>query len=116
MGRLWHHRSVIVLLRIVLRMLAEVAGLTALSVRPRRVIEAENLVLRRQFARFRERGMKPRHIDAPTRASLAWLSRWRDWRSCLVVVRPETVVRWHRAVPSSSSDRRTRRPIPRSSG
>jgi len=25
------------------------------------------------------------------------LSRLCDWRSCLIVVRPETVVRWHRA-------------------
>ena len=41
--------------------------------------------------------MKPRRIDAATRVSLAWLSRWCDWRSSLIVVRPETVIRWHRA-------------------
>ena len=41
--------------------------------------------------------MKPRRIDAATRLSLALLSRLCDWRSCLMVVRPETVVRWHRA-------------------
>ena len=41
--------------------------------------------------------MKPRRIDATTRASLALLSQLCDWRSCLVVVRPETVLRWHRA-------------------
>ncbi len=41
--------------------------------------------------------MKPRRIDAATRVSLALLSRLCDWRSCLMVVRPETVVRWHRA-------------------
>ena len=80
----------IVLLRIVLRLLADLVGLIALSVRPRRAIEAEKLVLR-QLALFKERGMKPR------RASRALLSRWCDWRSCLVVVRPETVLRWHRA-------------------
>jgi transposase InsO family protein len=87
---------VIVLLRIVRGLLADLARLTALSVRPRRAIEAENLVLRRQLALFKERGMKPRRIDAATRASLALLSRFCDWRSCLVVVRPETVLRWHR--------------------
>jgi hypothetical protein len=64
---------VIVLLRIVLRLLADLAGLIALSVRPRRGIEAENLVLRRQLALFKERGMKRRRIDAATRASLALL-------------------------------------------
>jgi putative transposase len=84
---------VIVLLRVVLRLLADLAGLIALSVRPRRAIEAENLVLRRQLALFKERGMKPRRVDAATRASLALLSQLCDWRSCLVVVRPETVLR-----------------------
>jgi len=88
---------VIALLRIVLRLLADRAGLIALSVRPRRAIEAEHLVLRRQLALFKERGTKPRRIDAATRASLALLSQFCDWRSCLVIVRPETVLRWHRA-------------------
>ena len=37
--------------------------------------------------------MKPRRIDAATRVSLAWLSRWCDWRSSLIVVR---LVLWHR--------------------
>ena len=41
--------------------------------------------------------MKPRRVDAATRLSLAWLSRLCDWRSCVIVVGPETVVRWHRA-------------------
>ena len=82
--------------RIVLRLLADAVGLAILSVRPRRSLEVENLVLRRQLALFKERGMKPRRIDAATRASLAFLSQLCDWRSCLVVVRPETVVRWHR--------------------
>src|SRR2546422_3646209 len=81
----------------VLRLIADLIGLLALTVRPRRSIEAENLVLRRQLALFKERGVKPRRIDAATRISLAWLSRLCDWRSCLIVVQPETVVRWHRA-------------------
>jgi putative transposase len=88
---------VIAYARIVLRLLADAVGLAVLSIRSRRSLEAENLVLRRQLALFKERGMKPRRIDAATRASLALLSRLCDWRSCLIVVRPETVVRWHRA-------------------
>ena len=51
----------------------------------------------RQLALYKERGVRPRRIDAATRVSLAWISRWCDWRSCLVIVRPETVIRWHRA-------------------
>ena len=46
---------------------------------------------------YRERGVKPRRVDAPTRVTLAFLSRWFDWRAALVVVRPETLIRWHRA-------------------
>ena len=87
----------IAIARIVLGLLADLVGLVVLTMRPRRSVEAENLVLRRQLALFMERGVKPRRIDAVTRISLAWLTRLCDWRSCLIVVRPETVVRWHRA-------------------
>ena len=80
-----------------LRVVADLIGLLVLTLRQRRSIEAENLVLRRQLALFKERGLKPRRVDAATRLSLACLSRLCDWRSCVIVVRPETVVRWHRA-------------------
>jgi putative transposase len=93
----WHDVGVLALTRMVLRLVADLIGLLVLAVRPRRSIEAENLVLRRQLALFKEREAKPRRIDAATRLSLAWLSRLCDWRSCVIVVRPETVVRWHRA-------------------
>jgi hypothetical protein len=79
---------VIVLARIVLGLLADLAGLVVLAVRPRRSVEAENLFLRRQLALYRERGVKPRRVDAATRVSLAFLSRLFDWRDALVVVRP----------------------------
>ena len=81
----------------VLRLLGDLISLLVLTARSRRSIEAENLVLRRQLALFKERGVKPRRIDAATRLSLAWLSRLCDWRSCVIVVRPKTIVRWHRA-------------------
>jgi putative transposase len=88
---------VIVFVRIILRLLADLVGLVALSVRPRRSVEPENLFLRRELALYRERGIKPRRVDAATRVSLAFLSRLFDWRDGLVVVRPETLIRWHRA-------------------
>jgi putative transposase len=88
---------VIVFAKIILRLLADLMGLAMLGIRPRQSLEAENLFLHRELALFRERGMKPRRIDAATRVSLAFLSGLFDWRSALVVVRPETVIRWHRA-------------------
>jgi len=87
----------IAFLQMVIRLLADLVGLIALSVRPRRSIEAENLFLRRELALFKERGIRPRGVDAATRVSLAFLSRLFDWRDALVVVRPETMVRWQRA-------------------
>ena len=89
--------SVIAFLQIIVRLLADLIGLIALSVRPRRSIEAQNLFLRRELALFKERGIRPRRVDAATRLSLAFLSRLFDWRDALVVVRPETMIRWHRA-------------------
>lgn len=87
----------IAIARILLRLLADAVSLAILSIRPRRSLEAENLVLGRQLGLFKERGVKFRRIDAATRVSLTLLARRCDWRTCLMVVRPETVVRWHRA-------------------
>jgi transposase InsO family protein len=89
--------GVIALARMVLGVLADLVRLLMLGVRRRQAVEAENLLLRRQLALFKERGVKPRRVDAAPRLSLAWFSRLCDWRSCVIVVRPETVVRWHRA-------------------
>jgi transposase InsO family protein len=94
---MWHHKSVIALFQIVLLLLTDLIALTALAFRQRRATAAEILVLRRQIALYTERGIKPRRIDPVTRISLALLSRFCNWRDALVVVRPETMLRWHRA-------------------
>jgi putative transposase len=104
---------VIVLARIVLRLLADALGLVVLSFRRRRSVEAENLFLRRELALYQERGVKPRRVDAATRVSLALLTRLFDWRDALVVVRPETLIRWPEQAGAcsgaSSRDRDDRR-------
>jgi putative transposase len=48
-------------------------------------------------ALYVERGVKPRRIDLITRIALTILSGFFDWRHALVVVRPQKLVRWHRA-------------------
>jgi putative transposase len=85
------------LINILVQLLADVARFVVLQFRPTRVVEAENLFLRRQLALFKERGVKPRRVDAATRLSLAVLSRLFDWRNALVVVQPKTIIRWQRA-------------------
>ena len=68
-----------------------------LTLRSTRTIQAENLFLRRQLALYIERGIKPRRIDPVTRVRLTLLSKLFDWRDALVVVRPETLLGWHRS-------------------
>jgi hypothetical protein len=65
--------------------------------RPASGIRAENLVLRKQLAVYIERGIKPRRLDQAGRVSLAVLSRLFSWRDAIVIVRPSTVIRWHRS-------------------
>lgn len=67
-----------------------------LALRSTSALEAENLFLRRQLALYIERGAKPRRVDSATRIALTILSRFFDWREALVVMRPETLLRWHR--------------------
>jgi hypothetical protein len=67
-----------------------------ISKRSRQMLAAENLFLRKQLALFKEREVKPRRADDATRAALVWLSRSFNWRGALVVVKPATLIRWHR--------------------
>ena len=57
---------------------------------------AENLFLRKQLALYTERQVKPRRPDHPTRIALVVLSQVIDWHTLLTVVKPDTLVRWHR--------------------
>jgi putative transposase len=82
---------------ILVQLAADAVRWCGLVLRSPRSIEAENLFLRRQLALYKERGVKPRRMDPATRITLALLSRYFDWRDALVVVRPETLIRWHRA-------------------
>jgi putative transposase len=85
------------LLLILVQLAGDAVSWCGLVLRSQRSIEAENLFLRRQLALYVERGVKPRRIDSVTRVALAFLSRFFHWRDALVVVRPETMIRWHRA-------------------
>ncbi len=58
----WRDVRVIVLARIVLRLAADLIGLAALTIRPWRSAKAENLLLRRQLALYKERGVTLRSL------------------------------------------------------
>src|SRR5437667_5353639 len=59
-------------------------------------LAAENLFLRKQLAFYIERQVKPRRLDDAARIALVVLARLIDWRELLTVVRPDTLVQWHR--------------------
>src|SRR6059036_1428934 len=66
------------------------------AVRTRRELALENLALRQQLAVWKACQPRPQ-LTAMDRIFWVVLSRlWKNWRSALHLVRPETVVRWHR--------------------
>jgi len=66
--------------------------------RSRATLELENLALRHQIGVLQQFARKCPKLTSGDRLFWVWLSRlWRDWRSVLVIVKPETVVAWHRA-------------------
>src|SRR5688572_28102402 len=82
--------------RTALLLVRDLLQLVALACASHKRLAAENLFLRKQLAFYVERKVKPRRLNDATRLALTLLARWIDWRQLLVVVRPETLVRWHR--------------------
>ena len=70
--------------------------LLRLVTKSRSALMAENLFLRKQLAMFQERNVRPRRAQDSARWLMACLSRLFDWRDALVVVKPDTLIRWHR--------------------
>jgi len=59
-------------------------------------LATENLALRQQLAVFERTAKRPR-LRRGDRIFWSWLSRaWPGWRSAVIIVKPETVIRWHR--------------------
>ena len=71
---------------------------TVLSVfRSRAALQVENVALRHQIGVLRRSAKKRLKLTMADRVFWAWLSgAWADWRSALVIVKPETVMAWHR--------------------
>ena len=71
--------------------------LCAAALRSQTALAAENLLLRKQLALFREREKKAVATTAGDRFVFSRLTRFFDWRSALVIVKPDTLIGWHRA-------------------
>jgi len=65
--------------------------------RSRAALQIEILALRHQLGVLHRSARKRPRLSPADRMLWAWLSRvWSDWRSALVIVKPETVIAWHR--------------------
>jgi transposase InsO family protein len=65
--------------------------------RSRAALVLENLALRHQIGVLQRSARKRPKLTSGDRLLWICLSRlWRDWRSALAIVKPETVVAWHR--------------------
>jgi putative transposase len=74
------------------------AQFPACGLRTQAALQAEILALRHQLIVLQRTQKKKRLIlHAADRLLWVWLSRlWLDWRSALVIVKPATVIAWHR--------------------
>ena len=80
----------------IIKLLGDLATFLWLVLRPQGALAAENLFLRKQLAMYQERKVNPRRPDTSIRIALVLLSRLFNWRNALVVVQPQTLIRWHR--------------------
>jgi putative transposase len=79
------------------RLLRLLCGLCRRCFCSRRDLLLENLALRQQLAIFKQRKQRPKLIWVDKLFWVALKRIWSEWKNCLVLVTPETVVRWHRA-------------------
>jgi putative transposase len=80
----------------VLEIICVLVRAVALACRGHHELVLENLALRQQLSAMRRTRTRP---QLRRRDRLFWITlaqTWRHWRTALVFVQPETVVRWHR--------------------
>ena len=72
------------------------AGTVSALVRDRRDLALENLALRQQLAVYKRARKRPR-LSKADRAFWVLLTRtWSGWKDALLIVKPDTVMAWHR--------------------
>jgi len=79
-----------------LHLLSALLATARSSLKSQRELALENLALRQQLAVVKRTSKRPKLTNAD-RAFWVALSRlWPDWQDALILVKPETVIRWHR--------------------
>ena len=94
--RTWSLRLLSQLLGLALSALHVLAAAASGAVKSRATLQLENLALRHQLGVLRRAVKRPK-LTSADRLLWTWLCEvWSDWRSALVIVKPETVIGWHR--------------------
>ena len=89
-------RSLNSLLTLVTDLVGDGLRFFRLTLRSHAALSAEILFLRKQLAFYEERQTQPRRLNDSARFSLLVWSRMFDWKEALVIVKPETLIGWHR--------------------
>src|SRR5437867_3418616 len=78
-------------------LISELLATLASVCRTRAALQWEILALRHQLGVLQRSSRTRPRLTPADRILWAWLSRiWADWPTALVIVKPETVVAWHR--------------------
>src|SRR5262252_10287447 len=94
--RPWSLRILRQISLLALSLLQLLVAATAATFKSRTALQVENLALRHQLAVLSRSVKRPKLMSAD-RLLWAWLCEaWSDWRSSLLIVKPETVIGWHR--------------------
>src|SRR4030088_1875768 len=94
--RRWSLRVLQQFLRLALSALHVLAAAASAAFKSRATLHLENLALRHQLGVLRRSVKRPK-LTSADRLLWTWLCEvWSDWRSVLVIVKPVTVIAWHR--------------------
>ena len=94
--RTWSLRVLRQFVHLALSALQVLATAASAAFKSRATLQVENLALRHQLGVLRRSVKRPK-LTSADRFLWVWLCQvWSDWRSSLVIVKPETVVAWHR--------------------
>jgi hypothetical protein len=66
------------------------------SLKAQRELALENLALRQQLAVVQRKTKRPRLTQADRAFWVALCNLWPDWQNALIIVKPQTVIGWHR--------------------
>src|SRR5215470_18792600 len=84
------------LVLILITTVAQSTHFLRLALFSRAALSAEVLFLRQQLAFYQEHRIPPRKLTPAARLSLVLWSRFFPWRDALMMVKPETLIGWHR--------------------